>query len=49
MDVYLLPGQHMLEWDGRNDRGEHVGTGLYVLRLRAGSFAATRKLIVPGG
>jgi hypothetical protein len=48
MDIYLMPGSHTLEWDGRNDRGESVGTGLYVLRLQAGSFGATRKLIVPG-
>jgi hypothetical protein len=44
----LTPGQHTVVWDGRNDRGEFVGAGLYVLRLRAGEFAATRKLIVPG-
>jgi flagellar hook assembly protein FlgD len=44
----LAPGKHTLAWDGRNDRGEFVGAGVYVLRLRAGSFAATRKLIVPG-
>jgi len=49
MDVYLMPGVHTLEWDGRNDRGELVGTGLYVFRLQAGTFGATRKLIVPGG
>jgi len=44
----LASGKHTLAWDGRNDRGELVGAGVYVLRLRAGSFAATRKLIVPG-
>jgi hypothetical protein len=44
----LASGKHTLGWDGRNDRGELVGAGVYVFRLRAGSFAATRKLIVPG-
>lgn len=44
----LSPGNHTLAWDGRNDRGELVSAGLYVLRLRAGAFIATRKLIVPG-
>lgn len=44
----LSPGSHTLAWDGRNDRGQLVGAGLYVLRLRAGAFSATRKLIVPG-
>ena len=44
----LASGKHTLAWDGRNDRGELVGAGVYVFRLRAGTFAATRKLIVPG-
>lgn len=44
----LTPGKHTLAWDARNDRGELVGVGVYVLRLRAGTFSATRKLIVPG-
>ena len=46
MDEELIAGQHSIEWDGRSDRGAAVGAGLYVLRLRAGSFTATRKLIV---
>jgi hypothetical protein len=49
IDDLMLPGKHTLEWDGRNDRGEWVGAGLYVMRVRAGSFVATRKLIAPGG
>lgn len=49
IDDFMLPGKHKLEWDGRNDRGEWVGAGLYVMRVRAGSFTATRKLVAPGG
>jgi hypothetical protein len=48
MEAELPPGRHTIEWDGRDDRGAYVGAGLYVLRVRAGSFAATRKLIVSG-
>jgi len=33
-------------WDGRNDRGEWVASGVYFYTLHAGSFTATRKLIV---
>ena len=33
-------------WDGRNDLGEQVGSGLYVYRLRAGKYSAMRKLVV---
>jgi len=47
MDSDLLPGQHTIEWDGRNARGGLVGSGLYVIRVSAGrEFTATRKLIV---
>ena len=33
-------------WDGRNDEGEPVSSGLYFYTLRTGNFAATRKLII---
>jgi hypothetical protein len=42
----LTPGRHTIQWDGRSDRGELVGAGLYVLRLQAGPAVETRKLIV---
>ena len=33
-------------WDGRNDAGERVTSGSYFYMLEAGSFTATRKIIV---
>ena len=33
-------------WDGRNHRGESVASGLYFYTLRAGEFAATRKMLI---
>ena len=33
-------------WDGRNDRGESVASGLYFYTLRAGEFTATRKMLI---
>ena len=35
-----------LYWDGRNGRGEPVASGLYFYTLRAGEFAATRKMLI---
>ena len=35
-----------LYWDGRNDRGESVASGLYFYTLRAREFAATRKMLI---
>ena len=33
-------------WDGRNDVGEHVATGVYFYTLKTDSFAATRKMLI---
>ena len=35
-----------LYWDGRNDHGEFVASGLYFYTLRAGEFGATRKMLI---
>ena len=33
-------------WDGRNTHGESVASGIYFYTLKAGDFAATRKLLI---
>ena len=33
-------------WDGRNQYGESVASGLYFYTLRAGEFTATRKMLI---
>ena len=33
-------------WDGNNDEGEAVGSGVYFYQLHAGDFSATRKMVV---
>ena len=35
-----------LYWDGRNQRGESVASGLYFYTLRAGDFTGTRKMLI---
>ncbi|MDZ7292918.1 MAG: Ig-like domain-containing protein [candidate division KSB1 bacterium] len=39
-------GFHQLVWDGRNDLGQHVSSGLYWLRLESANFAATKKILI---
>jgi len=40
------PGWYATAWDGNDMRGRKVGTGVYLVRLEAGSFTSTRKLVV---
>lgn len=33
-------------WDGRNDRGENVSSGMYFITMKAGDFVATKKMVI---
>ncbi len=39
-------GRHSVAWDGRDARGRALASGVYLCRLRAGGFSATRKLVL---
>ena len=38
--------ERAIHWDGRNELGERVPSGVYFYYLTAGEFAATRKMVV---
>ncbi len=33
-------------WDGKDDRGRPLASGVYFLRLRAGADEAVRKIVI---
>jgi hypothetical protein len=39
-------GEHCVEWDGRDDTGESVASGVYLYRLTAEGQAASRKMLL---
>jgi hypothetical protein len=39
-------GTHSVKWDGTNQRGQQIASGIYFCRLRAGSETATRKMLL---
>lgn len=42
----LTPGNYTVQWDGRNDAGQVVASGIYLYRLETEKFVRTRKLIL---
>ena len=46
VDEEKRAGYYKVAWNGRSDSGIHVGTGIYLLQLRAGSFTQIRKLLL---
>ncbi len=43
----LAPGSYNIRWDGKDDNGAQVASGVYFYRLTAGSsFVATRKMVL---
>jgi len=41
-----VPGQYRVTWDGKDERGNEVGSGVYLYRLKAGDFEQTKKMVL---
>ena len=39
-------GRYETRWDGRDEGGRHVATGIYFVRLRVGDEIWTRKAVI---
>jgi len=39
-------GYHQIAWDGRNDAGAQVGSGIYIYRFTANSFTKVQKMML---
>ena len=40
------PGRKSITWDGRDDRGSLMPTGIYLVRMQAERYSETRKLVL---
>lgn len=42
----LPAGRHSVAWDGRDERGNSVASGVYLMRLESGKETAARKIVL---
>jgi flagellar hook assembly protein FlgD len=42
----MASGKHSVVWDGTNDNGGRVASGVYLYTLKAGEFTAQHKLVL---
>jgi hypothetical protein len=40
------PGRHVVNWDGRNQAGQMMPSGVYFYRIKAGNFIAHKKMLL---
>jgi hypothetical protein len=46
LDAVVPAGRSSVLWDGTNDPGMPVGSGVYMYRLKAGKFEQSRKMLL---
>jgi len=46
LDDYLLAGYHSFTWNGLDDHGSPVASGMYFYRLIAGEYMESRKMML---
>jgi bacillopeptidase F len=46
VDEPQVTGVYKIRWDGRDNVGREVGSGVYLYRIKAGSFESRRKMVL---
>ncbi len=46
VDAHLTPGHYQVVWDGRDDQGRLVATGVYLYQLRGHNALITKKMML---
>ena len=43
---YQSPGEYVVRWDGMDDLGQKVSSGIYIYHLTSGNFSQTRRMML---
>ena len=46
LDAYREPGRYEERWDGRDNCGRNVSSGVYFSRIEAGPLQETKKMVL---
>ena len=46
LESAVQPGEHRLAWDGRDEAGRRLASGVYFCRLEISGFKDVRKMIL---
>ena len=45
VDIYQTPGRYHIQWNGTNNHGQKVGSGIYFYRMKARNHEETKKMV----
>ena len=46
VDKAQTPGSYTVTWDGKDNAGKRVPSGVYIYRLKAGQFSSSKKMVL---
>ncbi|MBW6516173.1 MAG: carboxypeptidase regulatory-like domain-containing protein [Candidatus Cloacimonetes bacterium] len=46
LDSYQIAGHHQISWNGKDELGRDVGSGIYLYKMKTNSFSSIRKMIL---
>jgi uncharacterized delta-60 repeat protein len=46
IDEKEFPGEYTVPWDGRNEKGEPLASGVYLYELRVGNHTSSKKMVL---
>lgn len=46
VNAEMNAGMHQLQWNGKDDNGNSVSSGIYYYRMKSGKFSSTRKMVL---